>query len=188
MSQHAQLVKQYDQAMAKREAAQTRILAAQIDQVKAQLSLLEEQLARTRILAPFDGVVVQGDLSQALGSPVERGQVLFEVAPLEAYRLILQVDERDIAYAAVGQRGQLLLAADPETAHPFLVRKITPVSAAREGRNYFRLEATLEGTPPSLRPGMEGVGKIEVDRRLLVWIWTRQAVDWLRLTLWNWIP
>jgi multidrug resistance efflux pump len=188
LSQQEQLTKQYHLAMAKREAAQTNILAAQIDQAKAQLTLLEEQLSRTRILAPFDGVIVQGDLSQALGSPVERGQVLFEVAPLEAYRLILHVDERDIAYATVGQRGQLLLAAAPESPQPFVVSKITPISTAREGRNYFRVEATLDETPDSLRPGMEGVGKIAVGRELFVWIWMRQAIDWVRLTLWQWMP
>jgi len=26
------------------------------------------------------------------------------------------------------------------------------------------------------------------DRRLLVWIWTRQAIDWIRLKLWAWLP
>jgi hypothetical protein len=35
---------------------------------------------------------------------------------------------------------------------------------------------------------MEGVGKIAIDRRLLLWIWTHQAVDWLRLQLWSWLP
>ena len=188
LSQQEQLTKQYHLAMTKHDAAQTKILAAQIEQAKAQLTLLEEQLSRTRILAPFDGVIVQGDLSQALGSPVERGQVLFEVAPLEAYRLILHVDERDIAYAAVGQRGQLLLNAAPDSPQPFAVSKITPISTAREGKNYFRVEATLEETPESLRPGMEGVGKIEVGRELFVWIWMRQVIDWVRLTLWQWLP
>jgi len=188
LSQQEQLVKQYRQAMAKHEAAQVRILSAQIDQAKAQLTLLEDQLSRTRLVAPFNGVVVTGDLSQMLGSPVERGQVLFEIAPLEAYRLILQVDERDIADVAVGLRGQLLLSAFPQEPLPFRVEKVTPVSTAREGRNYFRVEAQLENTPKRLRPGMEGVGKVEVDRRLLIWIWTRQVIDWVRLTLWTWMP
>jgi len=188
LSQHEQLVKQSRQAMAKHEAAQVRILTAQIEQAKAQLTLLEDQLSRTRVTAPFSGVVVTGDLSQMLGSPVERGQVLFEIAPLEAYRLILQVDERDIADVTVGQRGQLLLSAFPEESLPIRVEKVTPVSTAREGRNYFRVEAQLESTPKRLRPGMEGVGKIEVDRRLLIWIWTRQVIDWVRLKLWTWMP
>jgi len=68
------------------------------------------------------------------------------------------------------------------------VEKITPVSTAREGRNYFRVEARLDRMPDRLRPGLEGIGKIEVDRRRLVWIWLRPVVDWVRLTLWTWLP
>jgi len=39
-----------------------------------------------------------------------------------------------------------------------------------------------------LHPAMEGAGKIEIDQRLLVWIWTHQVIDWIRLTLWTWLP
>src|SRR5436309_358600 len=188
LSQQEQFVKQYHEAMAKRSAAQVNILTAQIDQAKAQLALLDDQLSRTRLVAPFDGIVVKGDLSQSLGAPVERGQVLFEVAPLETYRVVLQIDERDVANVAVGQKGQLLLAAAPMEGLPFTVEKVTPVSTAREGRNSFRVEARLQSTPEHLRPGMEGVGKIEVDRRLLIWIWTHQVIDWVRLMVWKWLP
>jgi len=93
-----------------------------------------------------------------------------------------------VSHIAVGQRGQLLLTATPSDPTPFRVDKVTPVSTPREGRNYFRVEARLEDTPDRLRPGMEGVGKIEIDRRRLVWIWTHQVVDWLRLALWKWLP
>ncbi len=188
LSQHEQVARQYQKALAGREAAQAQILAAQLDQAKAQLALIEDQLSRTRVLAPFDGVVVEGDLSQKLGAPVERGQVLFEVAPLESYRMVLQVDERDVADVAVGQRGHLLLSAFPSEPIPFAVEKLTLVSAAHEGRNYFRVEARPEGPGGRLRPGMEGVGKVEIGRRLLIWIWTRQAIDWFRLALWSWLP
>lgn len=188
LSQQEQYVKQHQQALANRNAAQVNITAAQIDQAKAQIALLDDQLSKTRLLAPGDGVIVTGDLSQSLGAPVERGQVLFEIAPLDAYRVALEVDERDVSEVAVGQRGRLLLSAAPTDALPFDVTKITPVSTAREGRNYFRVEARLDRTPPNLRPGMEGVGKIEIAQRRLIWIWTRQAVNWLRLQLWTWLP
>jgi RND family efflux transporter MFP subunit len=187
-SQEEQYAQQRAQALAGRNAAQIAIASAQMAQARAQMALLDEQLARTRVLAEFDGVVVTGDLSDSLGSPVERGKVLFEVAPLDAYRVVLQVDERDIADVRVGQRGQILLSAAPHTPIPFTVENITPVSTAREGRNYFRVEARLAETPERLRPGLEGVGKIEVERRLLVWVWTRQVIDWLRLQLWTWLP
>ncbi len=187
-SQLEQLVKQYHQAMAAHNSAQVAILAAQVDQAKAQLALIEDQLARTRLLAPFNGIVVTGDLSQSLGSPVERGQVLFEIAPLDAYRVILQMDEREIGDVKVGQRGHLVLSGFPTEHLPLLVRKVTPVSTAREGRNYFRVESELQTTPERLRPGMEGVAKVEVDRRRLIWIWTHQVIDWIRLALWTWLP
>jgi len=188
ISQHQQHQKEYSQALAKREAAQVEILSAQIGQALAQLALLEDQLAKTHLLAPIDGVVVTGDLSQKLSSPVQRGEVLFEVAPLDVYRVVLQVDERDIDEVRAGQRGQLLLSAFPDTPLPFTVEKITPVSEAKEGRNFFRVEAALADPPSMFRPGMEGVGKIEIDRRLLIWIWTHEAIDWVRLTLWKWLP
>jgi len=35
-----------------------------------------------------------------------------------------------------------------------------------------------------MRPGMEGVAKISIDRRHLVWIWTRRLVNWVRMKLW----
>ena len=71
-------------------------------QVQSEMALLDDQLAHTRVLSPFDGIVVSGDLSQSLGSPVEKGKVLFEIAPLDSYRIVLEVDERDIADVRVG--------------------------------------------------------------------------------------
>jgi multidrug resistance efflux pump len=184
--QHEQLLRQQHHALAIRNAAQIAITAAQIDQARAQLALLDEQLAKSRIVASLDGVVVVGDLSQSLGAPVEKGQVLFQVAPLDVYRIVLEVDERDVSDVAAGQRGQLLLAAVPNTLLAFTVDKITPVSTAHEARNYFRVEAALDRTPDRLRPGMEGVGKISVDSRRLVSIWARSLIDWARLALWAW--
>jgi RND family efflux transporter MFP subunit len=189
LSQREQFIKQYREAMGNRERAQAQIVSAQIAQAEAQLELVDEQLARTTLRAPFDGVIVRGDLSQNLGSPVERGQVLFEVAPLDDYRVALQVDERDIGHVLLDQRGELTVTSRPGERIPFRVDKITSVNVAREGRNLFRVEALLEpGAGDRLRPGMEGVGKIGVDERKLVWIWTHAFVDWLRLTIWSWLP
>lgn len=152
LSQHEQLVKQYDQALGNGDAARLAILTAQIDQAKAQLALTEDRLSRIRLRAPFDGFVVLGDLSQSLSSPVERGQVLFEMAPLDAYRVVLQVDEREVADVAVGKRGRLALSAAPTDPLSFVVEKITPISTAQEGRNYFRVEAWLQSRPSSCAP------------------------------------
>jgi biotin carboxyl carrier protein len=187
-SEVRQLANQNRQAMADRDAAQVRILQAGLDRARARLGLIEQRLERTLLRAPFDGVVALGDLSQQLGAPVRRGDVLFEVAPLDAYRVVLEVDESDVREVSVGQQGQLVLAGAPHDPLPIEVKSVTPVSTASEGRNFFRVEAELGSTPERLRPGMEGVGKIDVGRRRLIWIWVHPAIDWLRLTLWRWFP
>jgi hypothetical protein len=75
------------------------------------------------------------------------------------------------------------------------VKRITPVSIAEEGENYFRVEAELANSPnvaqndlTHLRPGMEGAGKISIERRKLLWIWTHDMIDRLRLWAWRWLP
>ena len=186
--EHEQLVRKQRQALAVKERATMAVMAAQIDQTDAALSLIADRLARASLVAPFDGVVVSGDLSQLLGTPVEQGKTLFQVAPLDAYRVILEVDERDIAEVAVDQPGELTLSGMPNRHMVFTVRQITPVSTAQEGRNFFRVEAHLESPSARVRPGMEGVGKIVVGERKLIWIWTHSLIDWLRLFAWKWLP
>lgn len=187
-SQREQHAKQYLEAMAGHDRARIRIAKSQMDEADAQLALTSERLARTQITAPFAGFVVTGDLTQSLGAPVTRGQVLFEVAPLASYRVVVEVDERDIGEVQEGRRGVLTLASAPGERLPFAVERITPVSIPREGRNYFRVEAKLDQASPWIRPGMEGVAKIEAGSRKLVWIWLHPLIDWARLWVWSWWP
>jgi hypothetical protein len=58
---------------------------------------------------------------------------MFEIAPLENYRVELRVNESQIADVLVGQHGELVVAALPDQAFPFEVERITPVAAARDG-------------------------------------------------------
>lgn len=187
-SSFRQVEQQYQEAVSKHDRAQASIIMAQMDQARAELDLLTAKLDRTRLTAPFAGLVTSGDLSQRLGSAVGQGDILFEITPLDAYRVILKVDERRIAEVCVGQKGDLVLFSLPGMAYRFTVTKVTPIAKAEEGRNFFRVEAALETVDDALRPGMEGVGKISIDRRRLVSIWTRDMFEWIELSLWKWLP
>lgn len=186
VSKKNQFLKQYRDALAKFNRAEIRVLKAKLGQTEAELALLDEQLSRIRLVSPFDGLVVSGDLSQLMGSPVATGDQLFEVAPLNLYRVVLEVDERDIRAVNILQSGELVLTGKADKVLSFKVTKLTPVAEQQEGRNYFRVEAVLDEKPVFLRPGMKGVGKIDIGRRKLIWIWTHNLVDWARLWLWNW--
>ena len=177
---------EYDKALAARQPAATNVIRSQVDQADAQIKLLDEQLARIKLQSPIDGQVVSGDLSQLIGTAVQRGQVLFEVAPLDAYRIILDVDEREVGAIQTGQTGELVVSALPTQNLPFVIDKVTPIAEARGGRNVFRVEGRLTENPAQLRPGMEGIGKIDIGARNVAWIWLHPLIDGLRLWSWHW--
>lgn len=175
-------------ALARADRAEFAVSQAKAESARAQLALIDEQLARVKVRAPFDGIVIKGDLTQSLGAPVQRGQALITVAPAEQFRLVVEVDERDIPDVKIGAEGALALAALPEQTTAFRVARITPVATARDGRNFFEIEGRLDAMPRAVQPGLQGVAKIHAGEHNLAWIWTHRLVDWARLKLWAWAP
>lgn len=180
--------REYRQALSTRDLVKVSLVKEQINQNNAEIELNHHQLSQIKLSAPFDGIVIEGDLSQLLGSPVERGDSLFTVAPLDGYRIILKVDESDIAHVKTGQTGTLALSSLAEHQFDLTVEKITAIARAGDGANIFRVEASLANPPELLRPGMQGVGKINIGRSSLIWIWTHEITDWVRLWVWSWWP
>jgi RND family efflux transporter MFP subunit len=186
-SEVAQLQNSYGAALIKQDRTEIGIVFARLEEARAQLALVETQLQRVRLVAPFDGVVITGDLTQTLGAPVKKGDALMTLAPEHDFRVILEVDERDVGDVRTGQAGSLALAALPGQPRPVEVHRITPVATAAQGRNYFEVEAKLKVKDAQLRPGLMGVAKIEAGSRSLLWILTHRVYGWLRLTLWSWL-
>jgi multidrug efflux pump subunit AcrA (membrane-fusion protein) len=172
-------------ALARDDAVAIRLAQAESAQAHAGLNMVREKLARVAITAPFDGVVVKGDLSQQLGAPVEQGKVLFEVASLDAYRVLLRVDERDILIIREGQTGELLLTGLPGQNFTIRVNRVTPVAQTEDGVNAFRVEASVQGNGERIQPGMEGVGKVLTGERTLLWIWFHRLINWAQYTAWT---
>ena len=177
---------EYERALGERNRVGSRIARSRAEQAAAWIDSIDRKIARTRMAAPFDGVIVSGDLSRSIGSAVQRGEVLFEVAPLESYRVVLDVDESQIRDVEQGSRGRLRVASLPDEAFRLVVARITPVAVAEEGRNFLRVEAHVEGDVTLLRPGMSGVGHIDAGERRLIWIWTREFLGWCRVVAWRW--
>ena len=183
-SQVQQYRQTYDTALANSQRVEAAIASAQMDQASIQLRLVDQQLERTQLMAPMDGMVVSDDISQTQGAPVKQGDLLFEVAATSGFLLQLFVDERDIAAVQVGQQGEVKLTSLPNERFALTVKSITPISEVRDGRNYFRVEAELARESDALRPGMTGSGKLAVGKRALGWIWFHDLWYWLRLSVW----
>jgi len=189
--------RKWESALAQHETAAPAALAvsdrgefiineAKADEARAQIALIDTWLERGRIVAPFDGLVIEGDLMHSLGAPVKRGEVLLTIAPKGEYRLVVEVDDRDIAEVRPGQHGQVILGALTEYKLPFVVERVTPVASARDGRNFFEVFARLDSAHDLLQPGLRGVARIQAGERPIAWIASRRLLEWWRVTLWSW--
>lgn len=184
-SEYNKIEKEYQEALAKHDRIQVGIQSAKKNQISAELLLVDEQISQTRFISPFDGVLVSGDLSQSLGAPVEKGDVLFEVAPLDSYRVMLEIEDREMAGLREGKTGKLIIAALPYKTFDVTINQVIPIAVSREQKNFFRVEATLSEQSENLLPGMRGVAKIVVDRKSLLWIWTHSLTERIRLWFWS---
>ncbi|MEO8409707.1 MAG: HlyD family efflux transporter periplasmic adaptor subunit [Propionivibrio sp.] len=186
-SQLTQHENAYAAAMVRADRVAAATSIARVGEAQAQLSLVDEQLMRARIAAPFAAQVIQGDLSQLIGAPVHQGDTLLTLASIDRFRVIVEVDEVDIARIALGQSGQLALSSLPWENYDLLVTRIVPMAKAVEGRNVFEVEADLPEPPAELRPGLLGRAHITTGRTPLLWSWTRHMLLRLRVVLWSWL-
>ena len=176
------------ESLASGERAAAAIANAELAEALANADLIAARLARLTIEAPVGGLVVSGDLSQRIGSPVTRGDILFEVAEQSGWRLRIDVSEYDLALVETGQVGQAVLSGMPDRPVPFEVTSIAAVSDPAEGENRFRVEARVSDAPPALRPGLQGVAKIVAGETTLAQAWMRGTWVRLRLLAWRVIP
>ena len=183
-AEKAGYLKQVSAAMRDNETAQAQIAQADADKTQAQIELLEYKINQAELISPIGGIVVKGDLKRQIGAPVKTGDVLFEIAPLESLRAQLLVPEDEIVDIEVGQEGYLATVSFPAQRIKFTVERISPIAEVVNNRNVFRVRVRLMETRQWMRPGMEGVAKVEIGKRRYVWIWTRKVVNWIRMKLW----
>ncbi|MDO9092802.1 MAG: efflux RND transporter periplasmic adaptor subunit [Rubrivivax sp.] len=186
-SQLAQHENAYAAAMARADRTLAAVSLARADEAQSQLALVDEQLSRGRVVAPFDALVIQGDLSQSIGAPVRQGDTLLTLATLDRHRVIVEVDETDIARVQPGQAGRLSLSSLPWGGEAVVVERIAPLAKAVEGRNVFEVQARLVAPNAALRPGLLGRAALAVDRTPPLWVWLRHAANRLRVVWWSWV-
>ena len=176
----------YGEALAKQDRSQLLAASARVGEARSQLRLIESQLVRVHLVAPLDGIVTKGDLKQQLGAPVKRGDTLMVIAPGNDFRVIADVEDRNIEEVRVGAKGELMLSALPKETLKFEVVRVVPVATQRDGKNLFEVEGRLVDANASLRPGMEGVAKLEATQHSLYWMMGHRVRDWFRVTFWSW--
>jgi RND family efflux transporter MFP subunit len=160
------------------------VAKAQEMQAAAEERVYQDQIDRAKIVAPFDGRIIEGDLTDQIGVPKKMGDDLFTIAADGSLRAELTVSERDIQELKVDQTGKLATTSLPTQKFPFKIERIVPLGAAKEGDNVFTVYATMDTQQPTWLPGLAGEARIDVAQKPLAWIWTHKLIDYLRLKLW----
>jgi multidrug efflux pump subunit AcrA (membrane-fusion protein) len=184
-----QLDKQYREALSKDDAAQIVVARSRLEQAQTQLELALRQLERAQLKAPIDGVVISGELTQAIGTPVKRGQELMTLAPDRRFRVVAEVDEQDVAPLRDGQAAQVMFATFTGEPLPFAVTRVSPVATTLDGRNVFEVEGRIDDAAAArhggLRHGLRGVARIDIDERSQGAIWWQRLAAWVQRTAWR---
>lgn len=183
-AQIVQAQKQADEALKKGDTNGAQEAEEKVKSGKAQLELAERRIEQAVIRAPISGTIIGGDLKDRVLSSLKLGDPLFQVADLSEMIVKARVSDRDIALIKEGTPGEAATKGRPDETLKFTVERVVPLSQPEEGQNAFEARGKLAGSPAWLRPGMEGVVRLETEEHSLLWIGTRRIMDQLRLWLW----
>jgi HlyD family secretion protein len=177
----------YDQAEAEVKMKQAAVESAKkrIAQLQAQLDSTLDDLAKTTVVSPMDGIVTslpkeEGEV--VIGAQSFSPTVIMTVADLSVMECEIMVDETDIRSVKLGQSAEVRVDAlegikikgeVTEIGASAVVRGSTAAatqqssSAGNTGNQAkdFRVTITLKDPPPTLRPGVNATADITTARR-----------------------
>ena len=144
MEQNVVSAADFEAAEQAREAA-----SANVSRARANLTIAEEQLGYTQILADFDGVVTA--VGAEVGQVVSPGETVVTVARPDGREAVIDVPAELAGLAGSGTRFEVALELDRSVLAEGAVREIAP--QADPVSRTQRVWITLDDPPPSFRLG-----------------------------------
>ena len=181
----ARYQRQSEKDRAANNIADMRIDEAQVKQAQAQLDLIRYRLDHATLRAAFDGVVVEGDLRERIGSPVKQGDALFRIARIDSLYAEAEIPEADVQEILHKSAGEIAFVTQPKLNFPVTIEVVEPAAVTKKDGNVFLVRLKpAKGAEAWWRPGMTGLCKLYTEKRTLFWIITHRTVDFLRLKFW----
>lgn len=174
-----------DLAASRREAAAARVrgnspgggnerLAA------AELAAAQAKLEQTRVVAPYDGIVLQR-LAQA-GDALAAGAGVLDVAPAGPTWLVVKPEEKNLAFLREGQVAEASADAFPDSVFAARITRVSP--AVDPARGTIDVDLVVDRPPAFLRPDMTVSIAVEVARRPGALVLPAEAVRDIEGTPW----
>jgi RND family efflux transporter MFP subunit len=133
----------------------------QVQKAEATARYARERLTDTRIVAPFDGLVVKRKRDP--GNVAVPGDAILQLVSLDTLWIAAWVDETAMSAVAVGQPARIVFRSEPSASYQGTVARIEPQIDA-ETRE-FRVDVEARRLPSSWGIGQRAEVFIETDRR-----------------------
>ncbi|MFK7818359.1 MAG: HlyD family efflux transporter periplasmic adaptor subunit [Planctomycetaceae bacterium] len=153
---------------------------------RTQLAVVNRQMSQAIITAPFDGFVLDGDVQQRRGEMLAIGTEIMQFAAADKLSVELRVAEADATYVSEGMTGEFNTIARPGESWACEVNRIDASGTVVEGENVFIARANPgDNVATWLRPGMQGLAKVDAGTHPVWWVYLHGATDWLSLQAWK---
>ncbi len=134
---------------------------ASLAQARANLQLAQVKLEQNSILAPVDGTLIARSVER--GDIVQSGKTLMVLAPVGETQIVVQVDEKNLAKLALGQKALASADAFADQRFDAIVTYLNPGIDATRGAVEVKLR--VANPPVYLRQDMTVSVDIETARR-----------------------
>ncbi len=171
-------------AQGKNDAVGAKLAEANLELIQTKLAILDRQVEQATMRAPFDGIVIKGDLSKRIGEVIPQSEPLFEIAALGGWQAQLEASEIAAADLAEGQMGVFITNAKPDIAGKIKLINICPGAELYNNRNVYIADAELDLSESWLKAGMEGVGKVNVGRKRVYRAVFQKIINYAYLNFW----
>jgi len=166
-----------------RSKQQLALLIGKIDEKRAEVDFLRDQLLRARVLAPQDGVALFDDPSEWVGKPVAVGERIMRIAAPSDSEVEAWLPIADAIALAPQAQVTLYLNASPLSPVSARVRFQAHAAVQRPDGSYaYRVRASLEQATPH-RVGLKGTAKVYGDWVPLAYWVLRRPLAAARSTL-----
>jgi len=160
-------------------SARIDLLAARVEQKRAERDYARELLARAEVRAERDGIAVFADAERWTGKPVQTGERLLHIADPAQAELRIELAVGDAIALEPDAEVALFLDSDPLDRHTArLQRAAYEAQPTSGGQLAYRLDATFTEAPP--RIGLRGTAKLFGQRAPLALYLLRRPLAALR--------
>ena len=162
---------------------QLALLIGKIEEKRAEVDYLRDQLTRARVLAPSDGVALFDDPSELIGKPVAIGERIMRIAVPSDSEVEAWLPIADAIALAPQAKVSLYLNASPLSPVSARLRFEAHDAVQRPDGSYaYRVRAALD-EPTAHRVGLKGTAKVYGGWVPLVYWVLRRPLAAVRSTL-----